>query len=151
MISSLKEPPIQCAYNSVAQFGNSPRVALISNSSNSKGVEVIDVLVESKARGDWIVVTVTGEVDVYTAPKLKDELVGLIEEGKNQIVVDLEGVEFMDSSGLGVLVGALRRLKEREGTLALVCTKGPVLRILSITGLNKVFPVHQSVDEAASS
>lgn len=106
---------------------------------------------ESKARGDWIVVTVTGEVDVYTAPKLKDELVGLIEEGKNQIVVDLEGVEFMDSSGLGVLVGALRRLKEREGTLALVCTKGPVLRILSITGLNKVFPVHQSVDEAASS
>lgn len=114
-------------------------------------MEVIDVLVESKARGDWIVVTVTGEVDVYTAPKLKDELVGLIEEGKNQIVVDLEGVEFMDSSGLGVLVGALRRLKEREGTLALVCTKGPVLRILSITGLNKVFPVHQSVDEAASS
>lgn len=114
-------------------------------------MEVIDVLVESKARGDWIVVTVTGEVDVYTAPKLKDELVGLIEEGKNQIVVDLEGVEFMDSSGLGVLVGALRRLKEREGTLALVCTKGPVLRILSITGLNKVFPVYQSVDEAASS
>lgn len=106
---------------------------------------------ESKARGDWIVVTVKGEVDVYTAPKLKDELLGLIEEGKNQIVVDLEGVEFMDSSGLGVLVGALRRLKEREGTLALVCTKGPVLRILSITGLNKVFPVHQSVDEAASS
>lgn len=114
-------------------------------------MEVIDVLVESKARGDWIVVTVKGEVDVYTAPKLKDELLGLIEEGKNQIVVDLEGVEFMDSSGLGVLVGALRRLKEREGTLALVCTKGPVLRILSITGLNKVFPVHQSVDEAASS
>lgn len=114
-------------------------------------MEVIDVLVESKARGDWIVVTVKGEVDVYTAPKLKDELLGLIEEGKNQIVVDLEGVEFMDSSGLGVLVGALRRLKEREGTLALVCTKGPVLRILSITGLNKVFPVYQSVDEAASS
>ena len=71
-------------------------------------------------------------------------------DGNLRIVADLERVEFMDSTGLGVLVGALRRLKERDGTLALACPQGPVLRVLDVTGLSKVFPVHETVDEATA-
>lgn len=93
---------------------------------------------------------VEGEVDVYTAPKLRDRLVELISGGNHRIVVDLEGVGFMDSTGLGSLVAGLKRIKEHEGTLALVCTREPVLKVLSITGLDKVFPLHDSVEAATA-
>jgi anti-sigma B factor antagonist len=75
----------------------------------------------------------------------------LIQNGSHQVVVDLRGVEFMDSTGLGVLVGALKRLREQEGDLALVCTEGPVLKILTLTGLDRVFPIHRDVAEATGS
>ena len=91
---------------------------------------------------------VQGEVDMFTAPKLREKLVQTVEEGCYRIVVDLQGVSFMDSTGLGTLVGGLKRVKEHEGTLALVCTSRPVLRVLSITGLNNVFPVYDSVEQA---
>jgi anti-sigma B factor antagonist len=65
-------------------------------------------------------------------------------------VVNLEGVDFMDSTGLAVLVGGLKRIKEHNGTMMLTSTKDPILRILSLTGLNKVFPVYESVDAALS-
>jgi len=98
--------------------------------------------------GPWAVVEVQGEVDMFTAPKLREKLVQTVEEGCYRIVVDLQGVSFMDSTGLGTLVGGLKRVKEHEGTLALVCTSRPVLRVLSITGLNNVFPVYDSVEQA---
>ena len=85
---------------------------------------------------------------MFTAPKLREKLVQTVEEGCYRIVVDLQGVSFMDSTGLGTLVGGLKRVKEHEGTLALVCTSRPVLRVLSITGLNNVFPVYDSVEQA---
>lgn len=94
------------------------------------------------------VVDVKGEIDVYTAPKLREKLIELVSEGSYDVVVNLEGVDFLDSTGLGVLVGALKRVKAHDGSLALVCTQDKILKIFKITGLTKVFPIHESVDEA---
>ena len=96
----------------------------------------------------YAVVDVKGEIDVYTAPKLREKLIELVSEGSYDVVVNLEGVDFLDSTGLGVLVGALKRVKAHEGSLALVCTQDKILKIFKITGLTKVFPIHGSVDEA---
>ncbi|MBI2710806.1 MAG: STAS domain-containing protein [Actinobacteria bacterium] len=100
--------------------------------------------------GRWSVLAVTGEVDVATAPRLREQLVELVGSGKNHIVVDLEGVEFLDSTGLGVLVGALKRVRTSDGDLALVCTEPRILKVFEITGLTKVFTIHRSVDEATA-
>ena len=94
------------------------------------------------------VVDVKGEIDVYTAPKLREKLIELVSDGTYDIVVNLEGVDFLDSTGLGVLVGALKRVKAHDGSLALVCTQDKILKIFKITGLTKVFPIHDSLDAA---
>jgi anti-sigma B factor antagonist len=94
------------------------------------------------------VVDVKGEIDVYTAPKLREKLIELVAEGSYDVVVNLEGVDFLDSTGLGVLVGALKRVKAHDGSLSLVCTQDKILKIFKITGLTKVFPIHSSVEEA---
>lgn len=94
------------------------------------------------------VMTLAGEVDIYTAPRLKESLVEQIEGGCRDIVVDLEGVGFIDSSGLGVLVGGLRRAKESSGSIRLVCSRDNVLKIFRITGLDKVFPIFETIEEA---
>jgi anti-sigma B factor antagonist len=93
-------------------------------------------------------VAVDGEIDVYTAPKLREKLIELVSEGSYDVVVNLEGVDFLDSTGLGVLVGALKRVKAHEGSLSLVCTQDKILKIFKITGLTKVFPIYSSVEEA---
>ncbi|HYY44994.1 MAG TPA: anti-sigma factor antagonist [Actinomycetota bacterium] len=98
--------------------------------------------------GSHAVVDVTGEIDVYTAPKLREKLIELVSEGTYDVVVNLEGVDFLDSTGLGVLVGALKRVKAHDGNLSLVCTQDKILKIFKITGLTKVFPIHDSVEEA---
>jgi anti-sigma B factor antagonist len=96
-------------------------------------------------------IDVKGEIDVYTAPKLREQLIELVSEGSYDIVVNLEGVDFLDSTGLGVLVGALKRVKAHDGSLSLVCTQDKILKIFKITGLTKVFPIHNSVEEATAS
>ncbi len=110
-----------------------------------------NLLLEDDRRGDWALLTIKGEVDLYTAPKLKDRLLALSEGGTSSIAVDLEAVEFMDSTGLGVLIGALKRCREAGGTLALVAPREPVVKVLAITGLDKVFPVHPTVEDAQAS
>lgn len=94
------------------------------------------------------VVDVKGEIDVYTAPKLREKLIELVSDGTYDVIVNLEGVDFLDSTGLGVLVGALKRVKAHDGSLALVCTQDKILKIFKITGLTKVFPIHDSVEAA---
>jgi anti-sigma B factor antagonist len=110
-----------------------------------------NLIVETHDNGDVTVVSVKGEVDLYTAPGLKDRLADLVSGGRNRLAVDLGGVEFMDSTGLGVLIGGLKRCKEAGGSLALVAPREPVIKVLSITGLDKVFPIHETVDQASSS
>lgn len=105
--------------------------------------------INTQRDADTCTVTLEGEVDVYTAPRLKEELVSAIEDGCVNVIVDLEQVGFIDSSGLGVLVSALRRARERDGVVRIVCTRDNILKIFRITGLDKVFPVFADVNEAS--
>jgi anti-sigma B factor antagonist len=82
---------------------------------------------------------------------LRKHIIDQVEQGQDRIVVDLAGVDFMDSSGLAVLISGLRRTNERQGALALVSPTPSVRRVLSITGLDKVFPIYDSVDQATAS
>ena len=109
-----------------------------------------ELVLERDTRGDWTVVAVRGEVDLYTAPRLKELLAELTSAGQHRIAVDLGQVEFMDSTGLGVLVGALKRCKEGSGALALIAPRDSVSKVLTITGLDKVFSIHDSVDAATT-
>ena len=94
------------------------------------------------------VVEVGGEIDVYTAPRLRETLISLVNSGNYHLVIDLEGVEFLDSTGLGVLVGGLKRVRAHDGTIDLVCTQARILRIFRITGLDNVFSIYDSVQDA---
>ena len=96
------------------------------------------------------VIHLGGEVDLYTAPEFKERLVELIENGKTKIVVDLSDATFIDSTTLGVLVGGVKRLRPGGGSLALVCSDQNITKIFEITGLDRVFPIHETRDEALS-
>ena len=110
----------------------------------------------SSERRPWIgkrdaaLLTLRGEIDVYTAPRLRQAIIDLVDGGATRIVVDMEKVDFLDSTGLGVLVGGLKRVRMKDGSLAVVTTQDKILKIFDITGLNKVFAIHPSVEEAAS-
>jgi len=109
------------------------------------------MLNEYSAAPGRTVVEVSGEIDVYTAPRLRETLISLVDQGHYHLIVDMEGVEFLDSTGLGVLVGGLKRVRAHDGVIDLVCTQGRILRIFRITGLSKVFSIFDSVDEALAS
>lgn len=94
------------------------------------------------------VIEVAGQIDLYAAPEFKQRTREVIDAGAKRVIVDLSGVEFMDSTGLGVLVGALKRLRSAQGTLALVVTDYDIERMLELTGLDGVFDVYRSRDEA---
>jgi anti-sigma B factor antagonist len=113
------------------------------------GLEV-DLSLSTRSEGDRVVVEVGGEIDVYTAPRLREQLIDLVSGGSYDIVVDMTKVEFLDSTGLGVLVGGLKRVRAHDGSLRLVCTQERILKIFRITGLTKVFPIHSSVAEAVA-
>ena len=89
-----------------------------------------------------------GEVDLYTAPEFKERMVQVIEDGKKQVVVDLSKATFIDSTTLGVLVGGVKRLRPAGGSLTIVCTDQNICKIFEITGLDRVFPIHDSRDDA---
>jgi anti-sigma B factor antagonist len=96
------------------------------------------------------VVEVGGEVDVYTAPRLRDRLNEVVGSGQQHLVVDLTKVDFLDSTGLGVLVGAYRRLDRTGGSLVLVCPHEKLLKIFRIAGLESVFKIYRTVPEATA-
>lgn len=103
------------------------------------------------AEADTTVIEVSGEIDVYTAPRLRERIISLVDAGHYQLIVDMERVEFLDSTGLGVLVGGLKRVRAQDGHIDLVCTQGRILRIFRITGLSKVFDIFESVADAVAS
>ena len=100
--------------------------------------------------GDCAVLRVTGEVDVYTAPMLRERIRELAAKGAVHLIADLGQVDFLDSTGLGVLVGGLKRLREDDGSLALVITTPRLLRIFQVTGLTRAFTVRRSVTDAVT-
>jgi anti-sigma B factor antagonist len=87
------------------------------------------------------VIAVRGEIDVATSPTLRDELYTVIDGGSTALVVDLSGLGFIDSSGLGVLVGSLKHMRERDGQLVIAGLEQPARRVFEITGLTELFPM----------
>jgi anti-sigma B factor antagonist len=98
--------------------------------------------------GDCAVLQVSGEVDVYTAPMLREQIRDLAAKGAVHLIADLGQVGFLDSTGLGVLVGGLKRLREAGGSLTLVITAPRIVRLFQITGLTKVLAIHPTVAAA---
>ena len=96
----------------------------------------------------WAVLTVSGEIDIATAPSLRERLHGLLAEDKSQLVVDLDDVGFLDSTALGVLVGVLKRARSEGGEVRIVCTQPRVRKVFEITRLDSAFDLFDSVDEA---
>jgi anti-sigma B factor antagonist len=96
----------------------------------------------------WAVVSVTGEVDVASAPRLREQLIGLVAEGDTKLVLDLDNVDFLDSTGLGVIVGALKRARTHGGDLRIACEQPRILKVFEITGLHLAMPILPTVAEA---
>jgi anti-sigma B factor antagonist len=103
----------------------------------------------SEVKG-WTVVAVHGEIDVATSPALRERLIGLVNDGATRLVLDLETVDFLDSTGLGTIVSLLKRVRTHGGDLRLVCTEARIRRLFEITGLEKAVPLHASLDDAIS-
>lgn len=99
---------------------------------------------------DLGVVTLSGEVDIFTAPRFKDALVELLDDGVRRLVVDLAAVTFIDSTALGVLIGGVRRVHAAGGAMTIVVTTRPVERVLTVTGLDRVFSMHETREEAVA-
>jgi anti-sigma B factor antagonist len=110
----------------------------------------MDLRLDVTERDGWAVLAVGGEVDVATAPRLREQLISLVNQGSHRIVVDLTAVDFLDSTGLGVLVGALKRVRTHDGDLSLVCDEPRILKVFEITGLTKVFAMYADVDQAVA-
>jgi anti-sigma B factor antagonist len=108
----------------------------------------VDLDLQTSERGDHAILSLRGEIDVYTAPLLRQAILDLIEQNKLNVVIDMLEVDFLDSTGLGVLVEGLKRVRTRDGSFSIVATQDKILKIFDITGLNKAFPIHASVDEA---
>ena len=101
--------------------------------------------------GDAYVIALSGEVDLYTAPEFKQQLLDVIGQGASEVVVDLTDTTFIDSTTLGVLVGGVKRLRPNGGRLSLVCSDRNITKIFEITGLNKVFDIYDSREGAVES
>jgi anti-sigma B factor antagonist len=109
----------------------------------------IEFSIEDRRVGDDThVVAVTGEIDLFTAPDFKQHVSAPIDAGVGNVVVDLSKTTFIDSSSLGVLIGAHRRLKLRGGSLVIVCDNDSITRTFRITGLDGVFTLVASLDDA---
>ncbi len=107
------------------------------------------VEIEIEEAGDYRVLRPNGDLDVYTVGSLRDAIATLIDQETSRVVVDLDGVPFMDSSGLGALMGGVRRLREAGGDLAIACTREQHLKLFTITGFGEGVSIAPTVEEAA--
>jgi len=108
----------------------------------------MEVLITKSTEDGAFVVTVDGELDMFTAPALKEALFDGISQGHRQLVVDLTRVGFLDSTTLGVLVGGLRRVRAEQGNMHLVVDHPHLNKMFRITGFDAVFPIHKSLEDA---
>jgi len=110
----------------------------------------VDLDVSTREEGQHVVVVAIGEVDVFTAPTLDAELGRLIADGRTDLVVDLSRVDFLDSTGLSVIVKALARVRAVDGSISVVITADRVAKVFRITGLDALIPLYASVAEAVA-
>ncbi len=99
---------------------------------------------------DTYVISLSGEVDLYTAPEFKQQLLEVVGQGGKKVVVDFSDTTFIDSTTLGVLVGGVKRLRPNDGQLSLVCSDRNITKIFEITGLDRVFTIYSNREEALS-
>ena len=102
-------------------------------------------------RPPWTVLSVGGELDVVGAPDLRQAVVQAVAEGCRGLILDLSQLDFVDSFGIGAVVGALKRLRQRGGELALVCPSPRVRRVFEICDLDRIIAIHDSIDGAVRS
>ena len=112
------------------------------------GIAEVNFKINTRTDDDLPAIELEGEVDVYTAPQLKQQMLALLDGGATEIMVDLTKVDYLDSTGLGVLIGGLKRMREREGNVVLICPNQRVRRVFEITGLDKIFDIFNSEAEA---
>ncbi|HEY3206741.1 MAG TPA: STAS domain-containing protein [Gaiellaceae bacterium] len=108
-----------------------------------------DIKTEQVDGGPYVI-SLTGEVDLYTAPEFKQQLLDVIARGSKDVIVDFSDTTFIDSTTLGVLVGGVKRLRTNGGQLSLVCNDRNITKIFEITGLDRVFTIYPTRDEAVS-
>ena len=108
-------------------------------------------LMEEDVDARTLLITVSGEIHVSTAPEFSRRLNDAIAHGKTGLVLDLTPTEFIDSTGLSVLLNGLRRVTRQRGRMALVCTNPTVLRLFEITRLDSTFDIHATREEAIAS
>src|SRR4051794_31076676 len=108
----------------------------------------MDLTITVEERGDCTLASVSGDIDAYTAPELRAALLGLVQDSRLHIVIDMSGVSFLDSTGLGVLIGTLNRQRKSGGSLGLAAISDRVFKIFRITSLDTVFDIHPDVDDA---
>jgi anti-sigma B factor antagonist len=94
------------------------------------------------------VIALSGELDLYTCPEFKQELLRVIDAGATHVVVDLTETTFIDSTALGVLIRGVDRLQSSDRQLIVVCADPSIVKVFEVTGLNRIFPVVGSRDEA---
>ena len=115
--------------------------------ANDREGNGLDVIVGTRIEEPWTVVEVAGELDLHTSPPLREHLLELIQGGVDHLALDLTKVDFMDSSSLGSLVTCLKRVRERDGRLVLVGVGGTPMKVLTLTGLDRVFDIVGSTTE----
>lgn len=103
----------------------------------------MNLQIEEKNKDSIPYLVVKGEIDVYTSPSLKEKILELIEKGNKSLIINLQDVSYIDSTGLGVLIGGLRRCKEKNGDVYLIYSNPRLKRIFEITGLNNSFKIAQ--------
>lgn len=108
----------------------------------------MEFAVEHRVEKDLTIVKISGEIDVFTSPRLREMLLEIIDDGAAHLVVDLSEVTFLDSTGLGVLVGIYHRLRARDGSMSFMGVNDRVRRVFHVTQLTKIFVLHRSLEEA---
>jgi anti-sigma B factor antagonist len=110
----------------------------------------MNVLIDKTTANGAYVIKVDGELDVFTAPRLKDAIAEGLAGGHRTLVVDLLNVGFLDSTALGVLVGGLRQVRSEQGELRLVMDDPYLAKMFRITGFDSMFVIHRTLSEAIS-
>ncbi len=110
----------------------------------------MDLKITIRKNGTIPVIDLSGEVDAYTSARFREIMIETIESGGASLIVSMAAVEYIDSSGLGALVGGLKRASERNGRILVVCSQPQVRKVFEITGLEKVFPLYDMEEDAAN-